>query len=89
MEVHFGLSIRWRVKGRGGILWKAERAPGDMGFSWEVGSALAFGKIEKLPTLSKVLFQSRINLFLPTTLWGEPSKDDCAPERNKKPNVTQ
>lgn len=56
MGVHFGLSIRWRVKGKGGILWKRERAPGDMGFSWEVESALAFGENEKPPTVSKVLF---------------------------------
>lgn len=52
-------------------------------------SALAFGKIGKLPTVSKVLFQPRINLLLLTTLWVEPSRDNCATERNHKPNVTQ
>lgn len=72
MEVHFGLFIyQLESKGEG---WNP--VEGRESF-WRHGvqlgsrkrSALAFGKIGKLPTVFKVLFQPRINLFLPTTLW--------------------
>ena len=71
MEVHFGLCIyQIESKEEWQNLWKGESAPGDMGFNWEVGSSVLwlFSKIEKLPTVSEVLYRPRINLFLPTTL---------------------
>lgn len=47
-----------------------------MGFNWEVESTLLwlFNKIGKLPTVSEVLYQPIINLFLPKTLWVSPAR---------------
>lgn len=46
-----------------------------------------FWQIGKLPTVSKAL--SCQELVSPATLWSEPGRDDYAPERDNKPNVTK
>lgn len=84
MEVNFGLLI-YQMESKGGgveILWKGERSPRDrVELGGRKHSALTFGKIVELPTVSRALFQPRINLFLPAILWSEPSRRDCAPEK--------
>jgi hypothetical protein len=51
--------------------------------SWKQSDQLLW-LLAKLKTISKALFQPRINLFLPTTL-----REDWVPERNSNHNVTQ